>query len=656
MLERAAKTRRGDVGIRAAFAAWHRAAVVPRSKIARLLPSAGAALIGGLVALNVALGLLPVAFILATSVMLGGIPAAMSGGTRSAAFEHLVAVFSLAAAIFLAQQLLAPIQSVLGERMKRRVDGRLQDETVRIVMGSTSIAPMEDRETLSALSEAARLFDSGWNTPGTACSGLLALIARYLRLAALLVIVGAVVSWPGAVALGTATLLFRYGQRGGLRKYSAVWREVAGVNRRATYLRELAVGADAAKELRVFGLVEWFSQRYADSFRSVHHAVAARRRHVYLRPYLIYAPLGLLIAAAVMAAIVRAAAEGAITVTEFVVAIQASIAALLLGEFYAESDVPTQFGMQAVTALDEVRQRVRRLEPSGSGERRAVHPEAPARALCFDDVSFSYPGSQRLVLDGLTLELPVGKSTAIVGVNGAGKTTLVKLMARLYEPTAGVIRADDVAIAELEPVAWRRQIGVIFQDFVRYELSAADNIAFGAVHLPRDERLLRHAAAQAGILDAFSALPLGLDTPLARVYPGGIDLSGGQWQRIAIARSLYALGAGARVLILDEPTAALDVRAEMAFFERFVELTRGVTSLLISHRFSSVRHADRIVVIDGGRAVEQGSHEELLALDGRYARLFRLQAERFADDVNGRPRARAVSEADGGASLPEGSA
>jgi ATP-binding cassette subfamily B protein len=181
---------------------------------------------------------------------------------------------------------------------------------------------------------------------------------------------------------------------------------------------------------------------------------------------------------------------------------------------------------------------------------------------------------------------------------------------------------------------WRRQVSVIFQDFLHYELSAADNISFGAVHAPRDPDAIRRAAERAGILDAFEDLPLGLDTPLGRMYEGGVDLSGGQWQRLAIARSLYALGAGARVLVLDEPTAALDVRAESAFFDSFVDLTRGVTSLLISHRFSSVRRADGIVVLDGGRVVEQGSHAELMEVDGTYARLFRLQAERFASGLD----------------------
>ena len=259
----------------------------------------------------------------------------------------------------------------------------------------------------------------------------------------------------------------------------------------------------------------------------------------------------------------------------------------------------------------------------------ALPPAAPREAVRFEGVGFAYPGTRALVLDGLELELPAGRSTAVVGVNGAGKTTLVKLLTRLYEPTAGRITVDGADVADLDPEQWRRRIGVIFQDFVRFELSASDNIAVGAPHLV-DPDGVRAAAERAGVLDVVEALPLGLESPLSRAYDGGADLSGGQWQRVAIARALYAVHAGARVLVLDEPTSALDVRAEVEFFDRFVELTRGVTSLLISHRFSSVRRADGIVVVDRGRVVEQGSHDELMDAGGHYARLFRLQAERFA--------------------------
>jgi ATP-binding cassette subfamily B protein len=309
------------------------------------------------------------------------------------------------------------------------------------------------------------------------------------------------------------------------------------------------------------------------------------------------------------------------------------LAALRLGEFYPESDTQTQFGMisldgvqgfeRGVAAFDE---RAVQLEP------RRNPSDLSHREIRFEGVGFRYPGSDRAVLDGLELAIPACQCTAIVGLNGAGKTTLVKLLARLYEPTDGRVLVDGIDIRSFGVDDWRRQIGVIFQDFNRYELTAAENIGFGAVELRDNRERIREAARRAGMLATLEHLPNGLDTPLARQYEGGTELSGGQWQRVAIARALFALENGASILVLDEPTAALDVRAEAAFFEKFVDVTRGATAILISHRFSSVRHADNIVVLEGGRVIEQGSHVELLDLNGRYAELFRLQAERFAED------------------------
>lgn len=611
---------------------WYRTAVLPRRDIARLLPTAGAGSVAGLLALDVVLGLLPVAFVLATSVVVGQVPAAVEGGTGSAAWSDLVRTFVLAAVLFLARQVLAPVQTALGVRMQRRIDGALRDRALRVALRSTSIAPMEDQATLEALTEATREFEAEFRSPGASAAGLLALVARYVQLMGFAVVVGLVASWPAAVAILAATLVFRYGQRGGLRRYSQVWRHVIGFRRRSVYLREVAMGPVAAKEMRVFGLAGWFTDEYTDATERMLGPVAARRRQLYLVPYLAYTAIGLVVCAGVLVSIARSASAGDITLTALALGIQSVVAAIALGEYYPESDVQTQYGMQAVAALGEFEARMAeaqaRLPQAGSA--LPVPAGAPTTALRFEGVHFSYPGSSRAVLDGLDLELPAGLCTAIVGVNGAGKTTLVKLLTRLHEPTTGRLTVDGTDLADLDVAAWRRQVSVVFQDFVRYELSASDNILVGAVHAPRDPAAVRGAAERAGIAAAVDALPAGFDTTLSRAYEGGADLSGGQWQRIAIARSLYALEAGARVLVLDEPTSALDVRAEAAFFDSFVELTRGVTSVLISHRFSSVRRADRIVVIDAGRVVEQGTHDELVAAGGHYARLFRLQAERFA--------------------------
>jgi ATP-binding cassette subfamily B protein len=231
----------------------------------------------------------------------------------------------------------------------------------------------------------------------------------------------------------------------------------------------------------------------------------------------------------------------------------------------------------------------------------------------------------------LDLFIPAGKSLALVGVNGAGKTTLIKLLCKFYAPQYGRITADGIDLLALDIHAWQRRVAAIFQDFVRYQLPVKDNVGFGAIEQSNDRERLRDAARKAGILSVIEGLPLGWDTVLSRQFQGGAELSGGQWQRIALARALFAVHAGAKVLILDEPTASLDVRAEAELFDRFLEITQDLTTILVSHRFSTVRRADLICVLDGGQVAELGTHDELVACDGQYAEMFALQASRFVE-------------------------
>jgi len=245
----------------------------------------------------------------------------------------------------------------------------------------------------------------------------------------------------------------------------------------------------------------------------------------------------------------------------------------------------------------------------------------PAREIRFRDLSFGYPGGP-LVLDHFDLSIPAGTSLAIVGQNGAGKTTLAKLLCRLYDPRSGAIEIDGVDLRALDLVSWRSRVTAVFQDFIRLELTLRDNVAPGGA----PDEAVRGALAAAGAANLAS-----LDTVLARGYDGGTDLSGGQWQRIALARALCAVTLGAGVVLLDEPTAQLDVRGEAEIFDRLLDATRHCTTILISHRFSTVRHADRICVLEHGRVIELGTHDELMALNGRYRTMFDLQAQRFTD-------------------------
>ncbi|MGH9661221.1 MAG: ABC transporter ATP-binding protein, partial [Bryobacteraceae bacterium] len=245
----------------------------------------------------------------------------------------------------------------------------------------------------------------------------------------------------------------------------------------------------------------------------------------------------------------------------------------------------------------------------------------PAREIRFRNVRFAYPNASEPVLDGFDLTIPAGSSLAIVGQNGAGKTTLAKLLCRVYDPQEGAIEVDGVDLRELDIDAWRARLAAVFQDFIRFELPLRDNVAPAGA--PEE-------AIQAALDEAGASHLASLDAVLARGYEGGTDLSGGQWQRIALARALCAVKLGAGVVLLDEPTAQLDVRGEAEIFERILASTRHALTILISHRFSTVRHAARICVLERGQVIELGTHDELMAAGGRYHTMFNLQASRFA--------------------------
>ena len=389
--------------------------------------------------------------------------------------------------------------------------------------------------------------------------------------------------------------------------------------RQARYLSHL-LGTDAgAKELRVFGLGEYLLSRY----RAILDRHVDQISDLAWRRSLLSALTGLLPAAAyagMFAYFCLQALSGHITIGDLT---------LYTGLVLRSQDVlqQTMLNLSSIVEnslfLDDY-QAFLRLQPEMSMPPGGLPPPLPIReGVRFDDVTYHYPGSSHDALHDVSLELRAGETVAIVGENGAGKTTLVKLLARLYDPECGRVTIDGRDLRELDADAWRQQIAVIFQDFVQYYLTAAENIGFGRVDALADERRVEEAAGRSGADSVIERLPQGYRTVLGRWFEQGVQLSGGEWQRIALARAFMR---DAPIVVLDEPTASLDARAEYEVFRHFGELTRGRIVLLISHRFSTVRMADRIYVLDAGRIVEAGSHDELLARGGRYAELFQLQA------------------------------
>jgi ATP-binding cassette subfamily B protein len=392
--------------------------------------------------------------------------------------------------------------------------------------------------------------------------------------------------------------------------------------RKQIYLETVLAREDNVKEVKLFGLGPLLLQRYRDIFARLY----TRDRSLAIRRDSWGFVLGLIGTAALYGAyawIAMAAVLARITLGQMTMYLmlfrqgQSAVSAILsaIGGMYEDNLYLSTLYEYLETPVPEPRAR------TGEGLPRGPHPNDGVR---FENVSFTYPGAERPALIDIDLHIRPGESLALVGENGSGKTTLIKLLTRLYRPDSGRILLDGLDLAEWDEDALRRRIGVIFQDFARYQFLVGENIGVGDVRHFEDP--VRWAeAARKGMADRIVAeLPRGYETQLGKWFKGGMELSGGQWQKIALARAFMRTEAD--ILVLDEPTAAMDAAAEATIFEHFRKLTENRIAILISHRFSTVRMASQIVVIEGGRIIERGSHRDLIALDGHYARLFSLQA------------------------------
>ncbi|HET9211787.1 MAG TPA: ABC transporter ATP-binding protein [Thermoanaerobaculia bacterium] len=552
-------------------------------------------------------GLLPALF----GIAMGLLVAAVQRGSG------LAAPLTFAGVVFVLLQILPPVHTAVSWNLGDRTAAWLYDRLTAACVQPPGMGHLED-PTLTGDLTVARDFDLGMTGPPLSISmDFIAgsLVEMIAGLAFTVVLAG--YRWWAALVLGGAWLATHW-----LLRESSVWHDrntgtVRAAQRDAEYAYRLAVDPPAAKELRLFGLAGWVLDRFVQRRTQLHKLQYEATR---LREKPLLWSLLLVIGANVLVfwSLARAASAGEIALGALVIYAQSAVGASMIAFGGLNWALDGASAPVAAVLRLQPAMAARGALPSGTREAEAL----PAREIRFRDVTFAYPsGGSGPVLEGFDLTIPAGSSLAIVGQNGAGKTTLAKLLCRLYDPQAGAIEIDGTDLRDFDLDSWRERVTAVFQDFIRFELPLRDNVApHGA---PED-------AVRAALEEAGAAHLAGLDTVLARGYEGGTDLSGGQWQRVALARALCAVRLGAGLVLLDEPTAQLDVRGEAEIFDRILAATRQCTTILISHRFSTVRHADRICVLEHGKVIELGSHDELMALGGRYRTMFDLQAQRFA--------------------------
>ena len=558
-------------------------------------------------------GLLPAAFSIATGVLV-------------AAVQHhadLGVPLAVVGVLFILLQVLGPLHTALSANLGDRAAAWLYDELTDACLAPPGIGHLEDPE-LAADLQVARDFDRGMTGPPLSISldfiatGLVDMLGGFAQAVVLF----------GFSFWAPPVLVLAWLSTHWLLRESGVWKdrnteEVRQAQRDAEYAYRLAVDPPAAKEIRIFGLPDWVLERFITTRRRLHQlqyaATRMRERSVIASLLIVVAANGL-----VLWMLGAAALNHHLSLGGLVVFAQAAVGTSMIA--FGGLNWALDGAAAPAAAVARLKAAMGRASTVESGSRPA--DGMPAREIRFSDVTFAYPAApSRAVLRGLDLTIPAGSSLAIVGQNGAGKTTLAKLLCRLYDPQSGSIEVDGVDLKELDLSSWRQRVTAVFQDFVRFELSLRENVipreAVGSGSTEAD-------AILAGALEDAGATGLaGFDTVLAKGYADGTELSGGQWQRIALARAMAAVRLGAGLVLLDEPTAQLDVRGEAEIFERVLAATRSCTTILVSHRFSTVRHADRIAVLENGAVAELGSHDELMALRGRYWTMFTLQAQRF---------------------------
>jgi ATP-binding cassette subfamily B protein len=523
-------------------------------------------------------------------------------------------------AIFALTALLGTIRNITQQLLQNAVSIRIQ-LMVMEKAASLDLAFYEDPASYDLLRRAQT---DSINRPVMMISTAFGLVQTMLTFITMIALLVAVSPLLALLALVSPIPAFIADTRYGWRGY-AIARWGSRLLRRMNYMVTLVTTDSYAKEVKLFGLGTYFIERY----RLIAKAYYSSQGTQVTRRYLIGFGWGNL-------------STIATSITYLYVALQAIAGRLTLGDLtlYTIAAQSVQSSIQGVlggfTGMYEHNLYLSNLfelmatPTSMPTSRTPVDVPQPLKGeIRFENVSFAYAGAETKALTDLSFTIKPGETLAIVGRNGAGKTTLFKLICRLYDPIEGRILIDGIDVRDYEPNQLRAQIGGMFQDYVTYQATAAENIGLGDLPDLTDREEVMAAAKQAGADELISNLPQGYDTALGKWFDAGVNLSGGEWQKVALARAFMR---DAKILLLDEPTSALDAQAEYDLFERLRSLTKGRTAVYISHRFSTVRRADRIVFLERGRLVEEGTHEELMRLDGRYARLFKMQASAYTGE------------------------
>ncbi|MDT0268735.1 ABC transporter ATP-binding protein [Streptomyces sp. DSM 44915] len=605
-----------------------------RARLLALLPTAGGPLATAVVALELLSGVLPALSALSLAWVISRVSEPTDVGLLTAVGPALLGY----AGVLVLSQALEALSTPLQYFAKARIDGRRRTDVLRVTAACQTIEVLEEPE-VRELVRLAKAEPGNWTerTPGDGCLAQTRMCAEALGLIASCGILATFAWWLIPVVAIPSAIVQALWSRHGV-EFMRQWRRGIREGMHADVWSKMLIEPSLGKEVRIFG----FARLAADRMR--HHvlrmfepvwAVGARNlREQWVKFWLVGGGLGVC-----FVVVARAASQESISVSLASALLMAAWGVYQsIAGYDARAIVGALPGEHAWTALRQRLSTTRADDPdSGSASPVPAGEPAALPAVRFEGVGFRYPGTSASVLDALDLEIRPGELLAIVGANGAGKSTLIKLLSGLYRPTSGRITVDGTDVWHAGIARWRQRITVVFQEFARYHLSMAANISLTAdTGRQRDRAALAEVVEQAGLSDVVARMPNGLDTPLTRAREGGVELSGGQWQQVILARALYAVRTGAGLLVLDEPTAHLDVRSEAEIFGRLARRKGDFSVVLISHRLSTVRAADRIVLLDGGRISECGSHDELIARGGQYARMFALQAERFSTDSDWR--------------------